>query len=67
MSLAVKLDSEFQSWAVEIQDIWIDRMLSPKLVTGEISIPQATPENAFAIGCTLAQITGATHWGETYF
>ena len=38
-------------------------MLPPEFVTSEIVISKMTPENSFALGRILAEITGSTHWG----
>ena len=64
MAGTVQFDCEFQSRTIEIQDVRIDWMLSPEFVTREIPVSQMAPEDALAICCIFAEITGATHWGD---
>jgi len=46
----VELDHQPQLRTVEIQNIGRERMLPPKLVTGQLSVAQTAPEQAFAVG-----------------
>jgi hypothetical protein len=39
-------------------------MLSAKLMTGKISIPEASPKDSFVLCRVSAQISGATHGGR---
>jgi hypothetical protein len=57
----IELDRQLHSRAIEIEYVRVDLMLTTKLVTRKVPIPQVAPENAFPFGGVLAQMTSVTH------
>jgi len=54
----VELDHQHQLRAVEVQHVGWQRMLSPKLETGQLPVAQSPPEQAFALGEVGSQLLG---------
>jgi hypothetical protein len=54
VSTAIQFDRELCSRTIEIEYVWIERVLAPKFITCKISVPQMPPKNALRSGCFLA-------------
>src|SRR6266849_3510029 len=67
VSATIKLDGKARFRAIEIEDIAINRMLSPKFVIREIPIAQMAPENSLRLGRVFTQVTSAAHKIIVYF
>jgi hypothetical protein len=52
---------KLHGWTIKIQDVGVDRVLSPEFVACEVSISKTAPEDAFAVGRVFAEITGVSH------
>ena len=61
MPTAVEFDRQFRSRTIEIEDVGIDRVLSPKLVTCKIAVSETAPENLLAICRLLSERCSAAH------
>ncbi|OLD86376.1 MAG: hypothetical protein AUG81_11130 [Verrucomicrobia bacterium 13_1_20CM_4_54_11] len=61
VSAAVEFDGQLCAGTIEIEYVWIQRVLSPEFVSCKISVPQISPKNALPSGRVVAQITSAAH------
>ncbi|HEY0926239.1 MAG TPA: hypothetical protein VGE03_06105 [Brevundimonas sp.] len=57
---AVQLDHQTQRKAGEIDEVWVDGVLPPKMQAVETVSAQGLPEDGLGIGLAFAQATGAT-------
>ena len=55
---AVHLDAEPLSQTDEVDDVWPQGLLAPKLVPTELPQTQMTPQQAFSVGRMLPQLAG---------
>jgi hypothetical protein len=61
MSATVQLNRQLYLWAVEIEDIRINRMLPPEFVARKITVSQVAPKKTFPFGRMPAEIPSAAH------
>ena len=61
MSATVQLNRQLYLWAVEIEDIRINRMLPPEFLARKVTVPQVAPKKTFPLGRMRSQISSAAH------
>jgi hypothetical protein len=61
MTPTIKLDRQFRARTIEIENIGIDRVLPPELVTRKIPVSQTAPENPFTICRLLSERSSVAH------
>lgn len=59
----VQFDHQPEGQAGEIDEVWVDGVLPPKMQAVETVSAQGLPEDGLGIGLALAQIAGATGQG----
>jgi hypothetical protein len=52
---AIELDRELRSGTIEIEYVWVQRMLSAEFVACEVSVPQMPPQNSLGGSFFLTQ------------
>jgi len=61
MPTTIEFDRQLCSRTIEIEDVGIDRVLPPKLVTRKIAVSETAPDNPLTICRLLSERCSATH------
>jgi hypothetical protein len=69
MLSTIQFDTELAFVAVEVKDVRTHRILTPKLQTTELSIPQTVPQEFFCVGLVTTQLAHKCEvvWGQSGF
>jgi hypothetical protein len=61
VAASIEFNNEPRFRAVKVDDVRIDRVLSPEFVAAEISIAQTPPQNSFGVSGLAPEVTRAIH------
>jgi hypothetical protein len=61
MTATIELDRQLCGRAIEVEDVGIDRVLPPKLVTRKIAVSETAPENPLTMCRLFSERCSATH------